>query len=352
MTATTLSGLAIGETWYYRIAATNAGGESMPSETLAVRRPAEGVARILIVNGFDRLRRQQNPAPVLPQPPAYAGDDPERPIWRQINSFDYVVQFAKAMDNLDVGFDSCLNDPFDAGQNVLYQYDIALWNLGTESAKDATLGGSERGAITSFLNGGGALFISGADLAYDLIDQGRAANYARNTFKIDFVANDVGTYGVEAAGGILGDVDPFDFDPGQGAPYIVYEPDELAVLTGGEAVLSYAGGGVAGVQYDAGDYRVVTFGFPFEAISSAAARSAVMERVIPWLEETAGPVPFDYNGNGVIDQLDMQVFEYCHLGPAGLYPPYSFCSPMDGDRDLDVDLADFKLLQEAYAHLQ
>ena len=36
----TLSGPAAEETRYYRIAASNAGGESMPSEVLAVRRPA------------------------------------------------------------------------------------------------------------------------------------------------------------------------------------------------------------------------------------------------------------------------------------------------------------------------
>jgi hypothetical protein len=49
----------VGGATYFRVAATNAGGESMPSEVLAARAGISG--KILIVNGFDRLRRQQNP---------------------------------------------------------------------------------------------------------------------------------------------------------------------------------------------------------------------------------------------------------------------------------------------------
>lgn len=49
---------------------------------------------------------------------------------------------------------------------------------------------------------------------------------------------------------------------------------------GAGAALDYAGGaGIAALQADAGAYRVVTSGVPFETIRGAATRAAVMERV-------------------------------------------------------------------------
>ena len=348
----TVSGVPIGETRYYRLAATNQGGESMPSEVLTVRRqPESDDPQVLIVNGFDRLRRFQNPIQTFTQPPAYAGDQIERQIWRRTNSYDYAVQFAQALDATTVGFVTCSNDTVINYLIDLGDYDIVLWILGTESTEDATLNGTEQSKLEDFLSEGGALFLSGAEIGYDLIDQGAGVSFMQDWLRVGFVSDDADTYNVTgAASGILDDIGAFDFDFDNGAPYPVYTPDQLTARTDALGILNYVGGtgGTAGVQYDAGTYRAVTFGFPFETITSASTRSDIMERIVSWLESTRGPLPFDYDKDGDVDLPDFYVFRYCWQGPAYQFPLGHLCEFEDGDGDQDVDLADFALFQAVF----
>ncbi|MBU0638863.1 MAG: hypothetical protein KKB50_08365 [Planctomycetes bacterium] len=348
---TTVAGVPVGETRYFRVAATNAGGESMPTEVLAVRRPTTGTANLLIVNGFDRLRRQINPIQTFTQPPAYAGDWIERQMWRRSNSFDYIVQHAEALAANDIGFASCSNDAVINSYVQLGHYDIVVWILGTESTEDATFSANEQSKVEAFLVDGGALFVSGAEIGYDLIGQGNGASFMQNTLRTGYAADDAGTFDVTAvAGSILDGVGSFDFDPANGAPYEVYSPDVLTAGTDAQACLHYVGGSgtVAGVQYTGEIYNVVVFGFPFETISSPTVRAAVMQRVIDFLESASGPLPFDYDRDNDVDMTDFNVFVWCYSGPDDPYPGGHFCLDMDGDEDYDVDLADFSLFQQYF----
>ena len=201
---TTISGVAAGETRYFRVAATNAGGESMPSEVLAIRRPAQGAANVLIVNGFDRLRRQIDPLLTFTQPPAYAGQTIERAVWPRSNSYDYVVQHAEALAASGYGFASCANEAVTDGYIMLGNYDFVIWILGTESTEDATFSSLEQTKVTEYLTGGGALFVSGAELAYDLVNQVHGVTFAQDTLRVGFSSDDANTYSVTGvAGGIL-----------------------------------------------------------------------------------------------------------------------------------------------------
>ncbi|MHC4233896.1 MAG: golvesin C-terminal-like domain-containing protein [Planctomycetota bacterium] len=348
---TTVSGVPAGETRYFRIAAANAGGESMPSEVLAVRRAAQGTASVLIVNGFDRLRRLQNPIQTFTQPPAYAGLSVERQIWRRTNSFDYAVQFAQALEATSVGFVSCANEAVIDSQVQLGDYEIVLWILGTESTEDSTFTSTEQSKVTSFLSDGGALFVSGAEIGFDLINQGGGASFMQDTLRAGYSADDAATFNVTgAAGGILSGIGAFDFDPVNGAPYVVYTPDVLTPQTDAMAVLDYVGGtgGIAGVQYDDCIYRVVTFGFPFETITSAATRAAIMQEIISHLQGTPGPLPFDFDEDCDVDLNDFGAFIFCYQGPDFSYPPGHFCLDLDGDGDSDVDVVDYALLQQVF----
>ncbi|MFH1747168.1 MAG: hypothetical protein ABIG44_09020 [Planctomycetota bacterium] len=348
---TTISGVPVGETRYFRIAATNAGGESMPSEVIAVRRPSTGTVRVLVVNGFDRLRRQINPIQEFTQPADYAGLWIERQMWRRSNSYDYVVQHAEALAAAGYGFASCANEAVSDSYVQMGDYAIALWILGTESAEDATFSSGERNRVTDFLLDGGALFVSGAEIGYDLIDQGNGVSFAQDTLRIDYVADDADTFDVTgAAGSILSDIGPFDFDPANGAPYEVYAPDELAAGSGSMACLNYVGGtgGVAGVQHTGMVYNVVTFGFPFETITSPTVRADIMQRVMAFLETAAGPRPFDYDRNGYVELLDLNYFMWCFAGPDTSYPEGHLCVDVVGEEDLDIDLEDLVLFQQVY----
>ena len=346
---TTISGVPVGETRYFRIAATNAGGESMPSEVLAVRRPDTGTANILIVNGFDRLRRQINPTTTFTQPPAYAGLTIERQKWRESNAFDYIVEHAEALAASGYGFASTTNDAVVTGTVVLTSYDAVLWILGTESTEDATFSSTEQTKVTTFLQGGGGLFVSGSEIAYDLINQSHGVSFAQNMLRIDYVTDDAGVYGVDSVGGIFTGLGSLDFDPASGAPYDVRTPDVLSARTGALGVMIYSGGSnVAAVQFQGPVYNTVVLGFPFEAITSAAVRTSLMQQVIPFLLSSHGPVQFDSDYDGDVDMTDFAKVAFCFGGPGKLYAVGHSCLVEDGNADRDVDLDDFSMFQVAY----
>jgi N-acetylmuramoyl-L-alanine amidase len=348
-TTVTLGGISRNETMFYRIAARNEGGESQPSSVVSVRRPPNGDADILIVNGYDRLRRHQNPVTLFTQPPAYAGLAPERPLWRHINSFDYVSEFGGAIAAAGRGFDSCENEAVELGLVNLEDYEIVMWNSGAESIEDTTLSAAEQTELSDYLDAGGGLFISGSDLALDLVNQGAGANFAETRLTMLFAADDAGTFNVNtAAGGIFSALSSFDFDPDAGARYEVYEPDVLGISLGGDAALTYSAGGIAGIQHDSQSYRTVTFGFPFETISSETVRAEVMAEVIAFLDGATASLPFDADGDGDVDLTDFQVMNVCLAGPTITFPEGNFCLVVDGDANRIIDLRDFHLFLQYF----
>ena len=349
--STTISGVPTGQTRYFRVAATNAGGESMPTEVFAVRRPTSGVATVLIVNGFDRLRRQINPIDTFTQPPAYAGLSIERVQWRRSNAFNYIVEHAEALAANDIGFASTTNEAVGNLSIDLNDYDVAVWILGTESIEDATFDPTEQTRVDNFLTGGGAIFVSGSEIAYDLIDQLGGLTFAQSTLHIGFSNDDAGTFNaIGAAGGILSDIAGFDFDPGLGAAYEVRAPDRLLTTGGSIACLNYVGGsgGIAGVQFTGPTFNAVTFGFPFETITSPTVRADIMQRVIAYLESASGPIEFDFDNDGDVDSADFEILLFCMLGPDQTFPNGNLCLEMDGDGDFDIDVGDFALFQRAF----
>ncbi len=350
VTSTVVSGLAVGETRYFRVAATNAGGESMPTEVLAVRRPSTGTAEVLIVNGFDRLQRELNPIQTFTQPPAYAGQSVERQQWRRSNSYDYVIEHAEALAANDIGFASSSNEAV-ADQDIdMSAYTIAVWILGSESTDDETFDASEQARLNDFFAGGGALFVSGSNIAFDLINQSGGAVFANSALQIGYAGDDAGTQqATGAAGGILSDIASVSFSLASGAPYDVRSPDRLSAATDGVTCLNYVGGsgGIAGIQFTGNTHNAVTFGFPFEAIGDAGVRAMVMQRVIDFLLNAA-PLPFDFDDDGDVDATDFNVFQFCYRGPDDPYTSGNVCLEFDGDDDSDVDLVDFAQMQQVF----
>lgn len=350
VTSTTVTGLAVGETRYFRVAATNAGGESMPSDVLAVRRPDTGTANVLVVSGFDRLQRMMNPIQTFAQPPAYAGLSIERQQWRRSNAFNYIVEHADALAANNIGFASASNEAVANQRIALSDYEIVVWMLGNEQVDDATFDAIEQARVNDFLAGGGALFVSGSNIAYDLISQGGGATFAQDTLHIGYSSDDAATVqSAGSAGGILSDIATFDFDIANGAAYEVRSPDRLLAGSNAVACLDYIGGlgGIAGVQFAGTTHNVVTFGFPFETISNATTRADIMQRILDFLMN-AEALPFDFDEDGDVDSNDFNVFQFCFLGPDNTFAGSHICLEMDGDGDLDVDLRDFAQMQVVF----
>jgi hypothetical protein len=293
-----------GGAYYFKVAAANAGGESPGSVVVGARKPptAGTINRVLVVNGFDRFERTQDARQSVALSTGGATAVVDR-VWPRVgNSFDYVVQAGTAIAGYagGVGFDSCQSNDVAAGRVDLKRYQTVVWLSGEESTADETFSTAEQSAVSGYLAQGGRLFASGAEIGWDL-DRTSGPTAADRAFynsalRADYASDDAGTYNVTAAGGsIFAGLAAFAFDNAAGATYDVDTPDVLATIGGSTAALTYSGGtgGTAAVQYAdaATKSRVVTFGFPFESISTAAGRAAVLGRVFDYFETAVSAAP-------------------------------------------------------------
>jgi len=304
-TAYTLAGLSPGQLLFVRVTGTNDGGESFPTETLAVRVGDD--AGVLLVDGFDRLNRTM----LVPDYDPVEGYN-LRMFLDRMNTYGYAVQHGQV---ISCPFDSASNEAVRDGDVALNDYAVVDWILGEESTQDETLSDQEQTLLANFLDGGGALFISGAEIGWDLDylgDTGDRAFY-NDYLRADYVGDDAGTYEVAPAPGSIFDGLPaFRFDAA--GMYDADYPDVIAPTEGSTLALTYSGGagGVAAVQYEDGAnpcQRLVHFGFPFETIHPDD-RADVMARVMGFLDLCLPPVnthiasPADGSAHNVVPSFE------------------------------------------------
>ncbi|MCX7920352.1 MAG: fibronectin type III domain-containing protein [bacterium] len=283
-----ISGLSADSVYYFQVSAFNAGGESMPSETLAARVRASGKASILLVNGYTRVDTS-------------VGIDRSDPYNPKVNqTFDYLIQHAQAIANATTNtggkfyFDSAAKETVGLGFVQLTTYRIVDWLAGQQSSADSTFTTAEQVQVQNFLNNQGRLFVSGAEIGYDLIANGNSTDstFYRNYLKADYVNDDANVYAVNGtANGIFNGLSGITFDNGSQGIYNVATPDSINAYSGSSVTLTYAGTAYnAGIEYK-GTYKLVHFGFPFEAIYPVSSRNTVMQRILSYLD--ADPVPVE-----------------------------------------------------------
>ena len=349
VTRHTITALAPGTDYYFRVAAVNAGGESLPSEVAGCRAPLESNSpRVLFVNAFDRFNRtsnlRQNTTRQSYAPPDATGAI-ER-VWpRRVNAFDYVVPHGKALSAAAMAFDSCQNEAVAANLVGLTEYPIVIWACGQESTGDETFSSVEQARVAEFRNGGGHLFVSGSEIAWDL-DRASGPTAADRAFfnthlKADLASDahdDSLSYTVApGTNGIFAARSSATFDDGSRGIYWVQTPDVLTPLGAGvRSAMTYSGNsaGSAAIQYDgsAGGGRLVYFGFPFETISSATRRNQYLADILgfftaPELLVRAGAI-WKYHDSGA------------DLGTAWMAPDYDDTSWAGGPAQLGFGEAD------------
>jgi len=292
-----LSGLASNQLVFVRATATNAGGESLSTPVAAARVADAGSAPVLIVYGYERIDQWMD-IERCDQPTS--ANCPNVRIWpEQMNNLGYVVQHATA---ISLPLDSAMRAAVDSGDIVLDNYGMVDWIAGQEQTpapipngvSKVALTNAEQAALAEFLSSGHALFISGAEVAYDLASNLNAPSYLRNTLRAQFAQDNANTFSVSAsAGGIFAGLSSFSFDDGSHGTYLVSYPDVLTPTNGSASALSYTGGtgGAAAIQYANGCQRLVYLGFPFETIYPASTRQAVMSRVMGFLSACAEVAP-------------------------------------------------------------
>lgn len=271
---------------YFRISAYNEGGHSFPSETVGVGLPPSGQSpRTLIVSGF---RRYDNDIVAW-------GSDPKNGttarVWPcLINSFNYVPVHGKAVaSHKGFYFDSASAESVEEELVSLSEYTLVDWILGQEGVKDETFSPAEQGIVSDYLSGGGALFASGSEIAWDLSLNPWATSadrsFLNNSLHVDGSSDNGSDENIirHSYTSMFYGIPGFYFtEDYENEIYGTLSPDAL-VKSGSGAVpsLIYQDTNLyAAIQYKSDSGSVVIFGFPFETINSEVTRKDVMERIL------------------------------------------------------------------------
>ena len=330
-----------GRIYSYRVTAVNAGGESLPSETVAACRVPESRGTVLVVNGFDRVSaprsmRCDSLAGFL------AGEDngvPDRIDISYIGPqrvFD-LTQARCPVDSLALGASCCDYETDVIGGNTfdyaaLHGRSIAAAGYSFHSASlQAVLRGDKHLAgnravdlilgkqrttsmgrdvldpefeafpdelqdlIADYLRQGGNLFASGCYVTTDLWradapESGR--DFAREVLHCASDSLLATRAQTEALRGRIRVVAPHaSFSRGEYRYFTTPRPDAYTVETvdrlqpageGAFPVMRYAGGGTAGAGSGG---RTFVAGFPFEALTDRIQRDRMMRDVMEFLTD-------------------------------------------------------------------
>ena len=294
-TSKVLTNLNAGATIFFRVCATNAGGESLDSAVAGVRVTAAGAkAGVLVVDGFKR-----NDAGLAPTRYFANGLNGQvtlvRP--RMINHFDYVKEHGLALAAAGQTFDYA--DSTQVTSALLTNYAKVVWMLGEESTADETFSSTEQAAVTNYLGKGGRLMVSGAEIGWDLVATTNATitdkQFFTNVLRAVYASDSGGTGQVTGTyGGFLSGVSiGFNYTNLLSDIYAANWPDVLRTGSGAvtAAVYGASSSGTSGaiIQYSNAIYRTIVMGFPFETITNETTRATVMDKAMQFLSDAASP---------------------------------------------------------------
>ncbi len=269
-----ISDLTEDSTYYIKLKAVNQKGDSPYSEVLAAVPSSNKDLDVLIVNGFDR---------------ATSG-----------NTLNFIRQHASAFKANERNFNSATNEAvLDAIFN-LENYFIVDYILGEESTVDESFSEKEQLIISKYLDNGGNLFVSGAEIAWDLDHKGSVAdknfiwNYLKMEYKADAPFSQSGTYySVNLVSNkYISNLPQFNFDNGGHGTYNVKYPDVVSPKGDAVGFIQYSAldiqNGFAGILFE-GSFpngttpgKILSLGFPFETIYPETIRNDLMGEIVDY----------------------------------------------------------------------
>lgn len=278
-------------TYFFKITATNAGGESFASGVVAARTPMAGSTNIpyLIVDGFDRI----DSSALIPRVESSALGTVKRMFLDRMNRYDYIVEHALALSSCNnMAFDGCQNEAVINGSVLLANYSAVDWFVGEDGTSDYSLNVTERSLLKTYLNNGGNLLVSGAEIGFDL---GRAASinvdldFYNNFLKANYLGDDANSYSFAGTSTFF-DAQTGVFDNSTNGYYDVDFPDRLSANSGSNIALNYVGGTADGAAVGfKGSYNLLYLAFPFETITSSTARNNLMCNAVGYLTPSVLP---------------------------------------------------------------
>ncbi|MEY4177826.1 MAG: hypothetical protein RLY70_1400, partial [Planctomycetota bacterium] len=263
--STTLTGLTPTTTYYYSIRSQDAAGNLVSSPVGSFTTAA--TAPYLLVD--DDM-----------------GESYERFFTAAMNANSYVYD---VWDVATVGAGPTAAD--------LSNYDIVVWNTGSEyQAATAGLTAADQAALTSYLDAGGRLYLSGQDALYS----GTSATFRQNYLKVASYRDDVVSAN-HTETGVSGNLVSYGMTLSLAKPtdYASLYIDAVTPAAGAEGMFLH---GVAGApsafssisyrgNYNAGGFGMVFTTFPFEAVSTTASapnnQRELLKRIFEFLNGTA-----------------------------------------------------------------
>ena len=329
-----LNDLKPGIIYSYKVSAVNNGGESFPSEILSVCWMKNSSDPILIVNGFDRVC-----APASFDSPTFSGfvnfvdegvpdkyevgftgtqfnfdpnskwetdDNPGHGASHSDyeskiiagNTFDFSFTHGKAIKENGFSFCSVSDESVINGEVDLTKYKMVDFIFGEEKKTSApkykdkiefeVFPISLREKVTTYLNGGGKIFLSGAYLGTDLYSDPDSSGIR---FANDVLKFKLKTDHAVKTGNVFSVTNDFfpvkeriEFNTTfNDSIYKVEAPDELGPVKGSEVLLRYGENNFSSAIGYKDKYGVVSFGFPFETILGEKNRITVMNSVLKYL---------------------------------------------------------------------
>ena len=275
-----IEGLKEGYIYYFNVKSYNDLGESLDSDETYAAIPSGTDENILIVNGFDRLTN---------------------------TSHAYIRKYAFHLKKIDKGFSYALNETVYDYKISLQNFKTVIWILGDESTMDDTFNSKEQILIKTFLQGGGSLFVSGAEIGWDLEGKANHPTQADKAFYHNFLKakylDDAPEgqkdkyYTVEGINGkIFKELSGISFDDGTHGTIKVDWPDIISPVNGSIGCLKFqdvpTSKGFAGISYQGvfpdgtTEGKLVYLTIPYETIYPSTNRQNVMNRVMEFFDGT------------------------------------------------------------------
>jgi hypothetical protein len=334
---TVLENISPGTVYSFKVTAVNDGGESLPSEILAVCCPAPGKRTVMIVNAFDRVA-----GPATVETSGFAGFfnledagvpdrvdynytglqydfDPASPFRTNDgpghgasladdetalvagNTFDYPYVHGMSFKSLGYGFVSCSDEAVMDSLVDVRRYPFLDLILGEEKttprlrpALDSLYGmrftafpARLREELASYTQGGGMLLVSGSYVGSDLFatlpSDSSGLRFARQILKCNWVTGHASSTGHvrPAANGFFPPAASMTFCTElNDRMYAVESPDALAPVKEGTILLRYSENSFGAATVYRGMYGVAVMGFPFESVIGQESRDILMKGVL------------------------------------------------------------------------
>jgi Fibronectin type III domain len=325
----------------FKVTALNDGGESFPSEILSCSFVDNANPTVLIINGFDRI---SPPADIVTTEFSGFLNDQDQGVpdkydigftgeqhafntgsrWKTDdipghgssyanyetnivagNTFNYPYIHGKAIKNSGYSFISVSDESVTDNQISMNNFEMVDLIMGEEKTTKWTkpFGDSLNGLqfevfndklitnISSFLDNGGNLFISGSYIGSDIFLNDKldttkvnfATNKLRYVLSSDHAVKNGKIFSVSES--LLPKSYAFSFTTEMNdSIYNAEAPDAIKPINNSNTLLRYSENHYSAAVGYKGDYSVISFGFPFETIKSDEERNSIMAAILKYLK--------------------------------------------------------------------